>query len=43
MSGKNNNETVKVMIRCRPMNQNEINRNSKTCVRIEAKDGSVVM
>jgi len=43
MTGKNNNETVKVMVRCRPMNQNEIKHNSKSCVKIQAKDGSVIM
>ena len=43
MASKNNNETVKVMIRCRPMNKNETNRGSKSCVRIEAKEGSVIL
>ena len=43
MSAKNNNETVKVMVRCRPMNQNEIKHNSKSCVKIQSNDGSVIM
>ena len=43
MASKNNNETVKVMIRCRPMNQREISKNSKHCVKIEGKEGAVIM
>ena len=37
------NETVKVIVRCRPMNQNELNRGSKSCVEILNGDNQVIL
>lgn len=37
------NETVKVMVRCRPMNQNELNKGSKSCVEIISAENQVIL
>jgi len=34
-------ETVKVVIRCRPMSEKEMNANHEVCVRINDKTGEI--